>query len=87
MGLRVIGLDVSDAQLESAKGLGADGTFNVRTHPGYAEKIKTLTQGGAHAVVVMSAARAAYESAPTVLRWVLTAKSTPDCSRVNVCSG
>ena len=71
MGYRVIGIDISNAQLRSAKSLGADETYNIKSDPKYAAKIKVLTNGGAHAVVVFSAAKAAYDNAPNVLRYVL----------------
>lgn len=70
MHLRVIGIDVSDTQLESAKSLGADHIYNSLTEPDYVEKIKQETNGGAHAAVVFSAAKAAYNNAPKVLRYV-----------------
>ncbi|KAJ5360454.1 hypothetical protein N7517_009645 [Penicillium concentricum] len=66
--LRVIGIDISDSQLESAKSLGADLTFNSSSTPGYEKELLTHTSGGAHAAVVLSASNAAYQSAPSVLR-------------------
>ncbi|KAJ5515005.1 hypothetical protein N7463_004557 [Penicillium fimorum] len=66
--LRVIGIDISDSQLESAKSLGADLTFNSASTPGYKKELLSLTSGGAHAAVVLSASNAAYQSAPSVLR-------------------
>ncbi|KAJ5753583.1 uncharacterized protein N7511_007736 [Penicillium nucicola] len=66
--LRVIGIDISESQLESAKSLGADAVFNSAKNPDYAEDISRLTGGGAHAAVVLSASNAAYGSAPNVLR-------------------
>ncbi|CAG8126163.1 unnamed protein product [Penicillium salamii] len=65
--LRVIGIDISDSQLESAKSLGADLTFNSATNLGYQKEIFTKT-GGAHAAVVLSASNIAYRDAPSVLR-------------------
>ncbi|KAK4869548.1 hypothetical protein LT330_005930 [Penicillium expansum] len=66
--LRVIGIDISDSQLESAKSLGADLTFNSASTLGYEKEILSQTDGGAHAAVVLSASNAAYQSAPSVLR-------------------
>ncbi|KAL4876848.1 chaperonin 10-like protein [Aspergillus karnatakaensis] len=68
MGLKVIGIDISDAQLQSAVELGADATYNSGSDGSYAERIKELTGGGAHAAAVFSASNAAYASAPDVLR-------------------
>ncbi|PLB50102.1 GroES-like protein [Aspergillus steynii IBT 23096] len=68
MGIRVIGVDISDPQLESAKGLGADITYNSLSNPTYAEELKKITGGGAHAAAVFSASNAAYESTPSILR-------------------
>lgn len=68
MGLRVAAIDISEAQLQSAKDLGAEATYNSKTNPQYAEELKSLTAGGVHAAAVFSASNAAYESAPNVLR-------------------
>ena len=65
--LQVIGVDVSDAQLEDARLLGADLTFNSVSQPDYITDLFRET-GGAHAAVVLSASNAAYASAPDVLR-------------------
>ncbi|OJJ08265.1 hypothetical protein ASPVEDRAFT_89494 [Aspergillus versicolor CBS 583.65] len=68
MGLKVIGIDISDAQLESARELGADITYNSHSDSDYIEKLTVLTNGGAHAATVFSASNAAYTTAPSVLR-------------------
>ncbi|CAI7565800.1 unnamed protein product [Penicillium bialowiezense] len=65
--LRVIGIDISDSQLESAKSLGADLTFNSATNLSYQKEIFAKTNG-AHAAVVLSASNIAYQNAPSVLR-------------------
>ncbi|KAJ5339169.1 hypothetical protein N7452_005897 [Penicillium brevicompactum] len=65
--LRVIGIDISDSQLESAKSLGADLTFNSATNLSYQKEIFAKTSG-AHAAVVLSASNIAYQNAPSVLR-------------------
>ena len=65
--LRGIGVDVSDAQSEDARLLGADLTFNSVSQPDYITDLFRET-GGAHAAVVLSASNAAYASAPDVLR-------------------
>lgn len=70
MGFRVIGIDVSDPQLELAKELGAEMTYNSLSNPAYAEELKVFTGGGVHAAAVFSASNAAYEKAPSVLRCV-----------------
>ncbi|KAF9886162.1 hypothetical protein FE257_011987 [Aspergillus nanangensis] len=68
MGLRVIGIDISAAQLESARQLGAEITFNSMADPDYVKQLASATDGGAHAVAVFSASNAAYEGAPSLLR-------------------
>lgn len=68
IGLRVIGIDISDPQLESTKELGADATFNSLSNPTYAKELKAVTGGGAHAAAIFSASNAAYESASDTLR-------------------
>lgn len=67
MKLRVIGIDISEAQLKSAKHIGADLTFNSASNPDYAAEIFRKS-GGAHAAIVLSASDAAYDSAPGLLR-------------------
>jgi threonine dehydrogenase-like Zn-dependent dehydrogenase len=58
MGLKVIGIDVSDTQLEEAKVCGADHTFNPVSDKDYVEKILKLTGGGVNAAVNFTAAKA-----------------------------
>jgi D-arabinose 1-dehydrogenase-like Zn-dependent alcohol dehydrogenase len=68
MGIKTIGLDINDAQLEAAKKAGADAVFNSMTNKNYVDEIKKLTGKGCHAAAVYSASNAAYASAPNVLR-------------------
>jgi uncharacterized protein YbaP (TraB family) len=68
MGLKVVGIDISNNQLEAVKSLGADITCNSLQEKDYAQRIKKLTNGGCHAAAVFSASIAAYESAPNILR-------------------
>lgn len=68
MKLRVIGIDISDSQLESAKSIGVELAYNSASYSGYAEEIIRKTGGGVHAAVVLSASNAAYTGAPNVLR-------------------
>lgn len=68
MKLRVIGIDISDSQLESVKSLGAELAYNSISYSGYAEEVIQNTSGGVHAAAVLSASNTAYMSAPNVLR-------------------
>lgn len=68
MGLNVIGIDISDPNLEITKAQGADYVFNSMTDKAYVDKIKELTKGGCHATTVFSNADAAYAGAPSILR-------------------
>ncbi|KAF2013907.1 NAD(P)-binding protein [Aaosphaeria arxii CBS 175.79] len=68
MGIKTIGLDINDSQLEMAKKVGADATFNTMTNKNYVDEVKKLTGKGCHAAAVYSAANAAYAGAPNVLR-------------------
>jgi len=68
MGAKVIGIDVKDESLEICKKFGADAVFNSITNKDYLDEIKNLTDGGCHAAAVFSAAKAAYDGAPKVLR-------------------
>lgn len=67
MNLRVIGIDISDSQLESGRKLGADLTFNPTSNPDYVAEIFHKT-GGAHGAIVLSASNAAYKNADAILR-------------------
>jgi D-arabinose 1-dehydrogenase-like Zn-dependent alcohol dehydrogenase len=69
MGIKTIGLDINDNQLDVAKKVGAEAVFNSMKNKDYVEEIKKLTGGkGCHAAAVYSASNAAYAGAPDVLR-------------------
>ena len=68
MGIKTIGLDINDQQLDMAKKVGADAVFNSMTNKNYVEEIKKLTGKGCHAAAVYSASYAAYAGAVDVLR-------------------
>jgi len=69
MGIKTIGLDINDNQLDVAKKIGAEAVFNSMKNKDYLEEIKKLTGGkGCHAAAVYSASNAAYAGAPDVLR-------------------
>jgi Zn-dependent alcohol dehydrogenase len=53
----VIGIDVSDDSLESAKKCGADYTFNPMSDKEYVKKIIDLTGGGVQAAVNFTASK------------------------------
>jgi D-arabinose 1-dehydrogenase-like Zn-dependent alcohol dehydrogenase len=57
MGLKVIGLDISDVQLETAKASGADHVFNAITDKDYVKKVIELTGGGVDAAVNFTASK------------------------------
>ncbi|TPX07218.1 uncharacterized protein E0L32_010812 [Thyridium curvatum] len=68
MGLKVVGIDVADKNLEETRKLGADAVFNSRTTADYDAQIKALTGGGVHAAVVYTDVAAAFNNAPRVIR-------------------
>jgi D-arabinose 1-dehydrogenase-like Zn-dependent alcohol dehydrogenase len=88
MGLKTIGIDISQAQLEAIKALGADVVINTMDEPDFEAKVKKLTNGGCHAAAVFSASNAAYENAPKVLRYVYIFRSIVvndhECTKVNI---
>ncbi|KAM0335541.1 hypothetical protein ACHAQA_000589 [Verticillium albo-atrum] len=67
MGLRVVGIDVADANLAETKRQGAEAVFNSRDNPAWAQDIKKLTGGGVRAVAVYTNAAPAFASAPSCL--------------------
>lgn len=68
MGCKVVGVDINDKVLETAKEAGADLVFNSRSNPNYIEELRKATDGGAHAASVFSAAQPAYDSATQILQ-------------------
>lgn len=56
-GLKVIGLDIVDSQLEEAKAQGADHVFNSMTDKDYVKKILEITGGGVDAAVNFTASK------------------------------
>jgi propanol-preferring alcohol dehydrogenase len=65
LGAEVWAADISDEKLELARSLGAERVFNVKA-PGAVKEFRAL--GGAHAAIVTSAAKAAYDMAFNSLR-------------------
>jgi len=68
LGYKVIAIDLGDGQLEEAKSLGAEHTFNPSTDKDYISKVKDITGGGCHAAVNFTASKRAYEATPPLLR-------------------
>ncbi|KAI6777851.1 Alcohol dehydrogenase-like protein [Emericellopsis cladophorae] len=68
MGLKVVGVDISDDVLQAVTALGADAVVNSRTNAQAADEVKRITGKGAHAAAVFSGANAAYASAIELLR-------------------
>lgn len=68
MGLKVVGIDVADPNLEETKRQGADAIFNSRTNKNWAEDIKKLTGGGVKAVAVYTNAQPAFAAATECLK-------------------
>ncbi|OAL53128.1 GroES-like protein [Pyrenochaeta sp. DS3sAY3a] len=68
MGLKVIGMDISNSQLEAVENFGADAVINTLDQPDFEPIVKKLTNGGCHAAAVFSASNIAYENAPKALR-------------------
>lgn len=56
-GLKVVAIDISDVQLETAKKSGADHVFNSMTDKEYVKKILEITDGGVMAAVNFTAAK------------------------------
>jgi D-arabinose 1-dehydrogenase-like Zn-dependent alcohol dehydrogenase len=69
MGYKVIGIDINDDALESAKSYGADAVFNSRSQADtYVDEVRKLSGKGVHAAAVFSGAIKAYEGAIPLLR-------------------
>jgi alcohol dehydrogenase, propanol-preferring len=57
MQLKVIGIDISEVQLETARASGADHVFNSMTDKEYVKKIVDLTGAGVDAAVNFTASK------------------------------
>ncbi len=68
MGLLVVGVDINDGVLSAAKDAGAEHVYNSMSNKAYAQELKAVTGGGAHAAAVFSGSKAAYDGAPDVLQ-------------------
>lgn len=67
MGLRVVAVDIADEKLELAKEHGAEAVVNAATEdPG--EKVKEITGGGAHGIVVTAVHPKAFSQAIAMCR-------------------
>jgi len=67
MGLHVVALDVSDSKLALARALGADAAVNASTEDA-AERVRKVTGGGAHGVLVTAPSRPAFRQAIDMVR-------------------
>ncbi|KAI1180008.1 hypothetical protein F4777DRAFT_574292 [Nemania sp. FL0916] len=69
MGVNVIGVDISDDSLQSAKECGADHVFNSRTQADtYVAEIQKLSGKGVHAAAIFAGATAAFDGAKLLVR-------------------
>ncbi|KAK5627800.1 hypothetical protein RRF57_003515 [Xylaria bambusicola] len=69
MQYNVIGVDISDDSLNSAREYGADTVFNSKTQADtYVDEIRKLSGKGVHAAAVFSGANAAFDGAIPLLR-------------------
>lgn len=67
MGYNVIGVDIYDNKLETAKRLGATHAFNGKTED-IPERVREVTGGGVHGIVVTAVNRAAFAQALGAVR-------------------
>ncbi|KAK7417111.1 hypothetical protein QQZ08_011737 [Neonectria magnoliae] len=68
MGLRVVGVDIQDGNLEETRKQGADAVFNSKDNTNYVEEINKLTSGGCAAVAVYTNSQRAYQAAPSLIK-------------------
>ena len=69
MGLNVIAVDINGGQLDVAKMVGADYTFNPELCPTYADDIKSITDHGVDAAVNFAPSKKSYDDMPASIRW------------------
>jgi alcohol dehydrogenase, propanol-preferring len=67
MGLKVVGIDISDTTLAEARRQGADAVFNSKTNPKWVKAVRKLTGGGCRAVAVYTDSDAAFVTAPSII--------------------
>ncbi|KAM0749239.1 GroES-like protein [Meredithblackwellia eburnea MCA 4105] len=68
MGVRVIVIDSGEEKKKLAEEMGCEAFIDFKTCPDAVGKVKEITGGGAHAVIVTGANAAAYSTAPHFLR-------------------
>lgn len=68
MGLKVIGLDITDQALEEAKKCGADYVFNSMADKEWQKKVLEITGGGVDAAVNFTASKKSYDDCPAIIR-------------------
>lgn len=83
---KVIAIDIHDGQLDFARQCGADVTLNAATED-VAARIRALTDGGAHAVIVTAVSRAAFNTVVKAVRaggTVVAVGLPPDSMDLNI---
>ncbi|KXJ93449.1 chaperonin 10-like protein [Microdochium bolleyi] len=69
MGYKVIGLDITDGAVATAKAAGADHAFNsVKDSATYVDEVKRITGGGVAAAVNFTASKRAYLGMPDLVK-------------------
>lgn len=68
MGFKVVGIDINNDVLKTAKEAGADLVYNSLANKEYIAELRAATNGGADAAAVFSASQAAYNSATKILQ-------------------
>jgi propanol-preferring alcohol dehydrogenase len=68
MGLKVIGIDITDGAVAVAKKCGADHVFNSMTDNEWKKKVLDITGGGADAVVNFTTSKKSYDDCPAIIR-------------------
>lgn len=68
MGLKVVAVDIQDANLEETRKQGADAVFNSKDNANWADEVKKLTGGGCKAVAVYTNSHRAYQGAPSIIK-------------------
>lgn len=67
MGRHVVAIDVAEDKLKLAKEVGADATVDARANDAV-EQVRTITDGGAHGILVTAVSRAAFGQALAMTR-------------------
>jgi len=68
MGFRVVGIDTGAEKRDLVMSLGADAFVDFKTSKNVIDEVKSITNGGPHAAIIVAASAKPYEDALKMVR-------------------